>query len=69
MWKKDQRPCPRGSLMFEKSNFDKYLFLPLEYAILAIGKGYCRVHDWSPKRKPPVLQHWGFSSPFFEQEN
>ena len=55
MWKKDRRPCPRGSLMFKKSIFDKYLILPLKYAILAIGKRYCRVHDWSPKRKPPVL--------------
>ena len=69
MWKKDRRPCPRGSLMFKKSIFDKYLILPLKYAILAIGKRYCRVHDWSPKRKPPVLPHWGFSIPFLEQEN
>ena len=54
MWKKGRRPCLRGSLMFKKSIFDKYLILPLEYAILAIGKGYCRVHDWSPKRKGAV---------------
>ena len=33
------------------------------------GKKYCRVHDWSQKRKPPVLPHWGFSSPFLEQED
>ena len=49
--------------------FDKYLILPFVYDILFLGKKYCRVHDWSQKRKPPVLPHWGFSIPFLEQEN
>ena len=69
MWKKDRRPCPRGSLMFKKSIFDKYLILPMGYDILPLGKRCYHDHDWSSKRKPPVCQHWGFSIPFLEQED
>ena len=47
--------------MFKKHIFDKYLILPLEYDIVPLGKRCYHDHDWSPKRKPPVLQHWGFS--------
>ena len=53
----------------DRGIFGKYLILPFVYDILFLGKKYCRVHDWSQKRKPPVLQHWGFSSPFLEQED
>ena len=62
-----KEPASLWFSMFKKSIFDKYLILPLKYDILAIGKGYCRVHDWSPKRKPPVLPHWGFSIPFWDR--
>ena len=53
----------------DRGIFGKYLILPFVYDILFLGKKYCRVHDWSQKRKPPVLPHWGFSSPFLEQED
>ena len=64
-----KEPASLWFSMFKKSILDKYLILPFEYDILFLGKRYCRVHDWSPKRKPPVLLHWGFSIPFLEQEN
>ena len=51
----DFTPKPTGTVEFEQD-------------ILFLGKRYCCVHDWSQKRKSPVLSHWGFSIPFLEQE-
>ena len=47
--------------------FGKYLILPLKYDILAIGKRYCRVHDWSQKRTPQCCSTGGFLFHFWSR--